>query len=183
MRNGDPLVSVTWTAPSCPPVLVGFEPTVSATPEQTEILMRLIERLADPGTWLPADSWEQREVRGYVPSRFAVCYGEFRPTPRGMERSEVLSLLPARAREILGGKDVFTQSGLFSGRTGDIRPHTDYCSDVTVDEARTLQAELGAGAPTKKGAATTRFEFAAPAPSRETVVIEFEPYLPHGGLG
>ena len=159
-----------------------MQPAVSATPEQAEILVRLIERLADPGSWLPAESWEQREPRGYVPSRFAVCYGEGgRPTPQGMERSRALSLLPAGARDILGGKDVFDLSGLYSGGPGDIRPTTDYCSDVTVDEARKLEEALDAGAPTKKGgSARLNYEFAAPAPSRETVGISFEPYLPHG---
>jgi hypothetical protein len=156
-----------------------LQPTERATPEEAEILVRLIERLADPGSWLPADSWEQREVRAYVPSRYAVCYGESPPTPQGMERSDVLNLLPAGARDILGGKDVFTQSSLHS-EGGDIRPTTDYCSVVTVDEARTLQAEFDAGAPTGKSGDRVRYAFAAPAPSRQTIAIKFEPYLPHG---
>jgi hypothetical protein len=178
VRNGDPLVEVAWSAPQCPPE-VSVQPAVSATPEQAEILVRLVELLADPGSWLPAESWEQREPRGYVPSRFAVCYGATQAMP--MERSRALSLLPAGARDMLGGKDVFDLSGLYSGGPGDIRPTTDYCSDVTVDEARRLAEALDAGAPTNKGgSARLNYEFAAPAPSRETVAISFEPYLPHG---
>lgn len=181
VRNGDPLVEVAWSG-SCPPD-ASVQPAERATPEQAEILERLIERVADPGSWLPAESWEQREPRGYVPSRFAVCYGATPPTPqaRSMERSRALSLLPAGARDILGGKDVFEVSGMYSGGPGDLRPTTDYCSDVTVDEARKLADALDPGVPTQKGGgARLNYEIAAPAPSRETVDIYFEPYLPHG---
>jgi hypothetical protein len=73
---------------------------------------------------VPADAWEDAEIRPYVPSRYAVCYwmergGDYvppstlpTPTPRlprlrgdYVSPSTVLRFFPAQARQILAGKD------------------------------------------------------------------------------
>ena len=51
-----------------------------------------------PASWLPPRAWEDRTIRAYVPSRFAVCYqGLWRP----IETPQILAGLPARAAEAL----------------------------------------------------------------------------------
>jgi hypothetical protein len=66
IRDGDSMQDLSWSDPDLP------------------------GRLADPGSWLPASAWADREIRGYVPTRYAACLG-----------SGVLELLPAAARDIL----------------------------------------------------------------------------------
>jgi hypothetical protein len=131
-------------------------------------LERLEARLTDPESWLPASAWADRETRAYVPSRYEVCYGAF-PPRRVTEPSHILSLLPAAAADILRGKDT--------------------CSDITVDEARTLAKALEDGGPARMadpdgtfrtGYFRLEYRFESPAQGHEGVAIAFEPYLPHG---
>jgi hypothetical protein len=63
-------------------------------------------RLADPGSWLLASAWADREIRGYVPSRYAVC--PMSSSGVGFDR------LPAAARDILlaGATLTYGKSGL-----------------------------------------------------------------------
>ena len=66
IKDGDRLQDVSWSDPDLPGML------------------------ADPGSWLPASAWADREIRGYVPTRYVAC-----PEPG------VLEQLPAAARDIL----------------------------------------------------------------------------------
>ena len=136
---------------------------------------RLVARLADPASWLPASAWEDREIRAYVPSRYVVCYGDGEWPPQRIEQSRILTLLPAPAAELLRAKDRREEG------------HT-YCSDLTTEEARALAKALDDGGPhngfgDERGPATTsrlEYRFEAPGPTRGTIEIFFEPYLPHG---
>ena len=153
-------------------------------------LERLEARLTDPASWLPASAWEDRETRAYVPSRYAVCYGTSPPT-RATEPSRILNLLPAAAADILRGKVRTPFNGLYKPTPREIRPVTDYCSDVPIDEARLLAKALEDAGPTEKadpdgtfrtGHFRLDYEFEGPAEGQEGVSIYFEPYLPHGEI-
>src|SRR5262245_2969549 len=39
----------------------------------------LIERIAEPASWLPASAWEDREVRPFVPASYSVCFTGLEP--------------------------------------------------------------------------------------------------------
>ncbi len=155
-------------------------------------LERLEARLTDPALWLPAGAWADRETRAYVPSTFAVCFGTSPPT-RVTEPSRILSLLPAAAADMLRGKDRRPVTGLVHMRAqGGIRPIpvTDYCTDMTIDEARTLAKALEDAGPREKadpdGTFRTDFsrldyQFEGPTQGQESSIY-FEPYLPHGEI-
>jgi hypothetical protein len=153
VRNGNRLVRVDWARD----------------------VKGLVARLADPASWLPASAWEDREIRAYVPSRYVVCYGDGEWPPQQIELSRILTLLPAPAAELLRARDRREEG------------HT-YCSDLTTEEARALAKALDDGGPQnglgdERGPARTyrlEYRFEAPGPTRETIEIFFEPYLPHG---
>ena len=88
-------------------------------------LTRLYARLSDPGSWLPASAWLEREVRAYVSSKYAVCYGGGLPDQH-VERSSVLALLPAAARDLLG--DAPLRQGPLFGEPGNFRRTYEYCA-------------------------------------------------------
>jgi hypothetical protein len=164
------------------------------TVDRTSDLERLEARLTDPASWLPESAWADRETRAYVPSRFSVCYGTS-PPARATEPSRILSLLPAAAADMLRGKDRTPLTGVVHmPAPGGVRPITvtDYCSAMTIDEARTLAKALEDAGPTEKEDPADRtfrtdssrldYEFEGPAQDQDGVVIYFEPYLPHGEI-
>jgi hypothetical protein len=137
-------------------------------------LERLVARLTDPASWLPASAWQDREITAYEPSRYAVCYG----APQRIEPSRIFSLLPAPAVALLRTKERKEE-----GATGL------YCSDATTQEARELTAALDDGGPAQGELGDGRgperayhlvWQFEVPGSRRETVRIFIEPYLPHG---
>ena len=69
---------------------------------------RLRERLADPASWLPASAWEDRRIRAYVAPRYSIKY---HARPKTLERSRILSLLPAPAEDMLRAKDAVAEYG------------------------------------------------------------------------
>ena len=73
-----------------------------------EFPKRLRERLADPASWLPASAWADRRIRAYVASRYEIWYGA---QPQTLERSRILSLLPATAEDLLRAKDAVPGQG------------------------------------------------------------------------
>jgi hypothetical protein len=75
---------------------------------------------------VPANGWEDPELKPFVPSRYSVCYGDY----GSAEPSTVLPFFPAPARAILQGAATF---------------HRDQaeCSVVTTDEAHALLEILG----------------------------------------
>jgi hypothetical protein len=197
--EGESLVRYSCATPEAPlgsePLQVPYWVTIDVhnvghlvSVDRASDLERLEARLTDPVSWLPASAWADRETRAYVPSRFAVCYGTSPPT-RATEPSRILSLLPAAAADMLRGEDRTPFHGSYLAAPGDIRPLTDYCSDMTIDEARPLARALEDAGPTKKadpdGTWRTdyvqlNYEFEGSAEGLEGVFVSFEPYLPHG---
>jgi hypothetical protein len=142
-------------------------------------LKQLVVRLIDPASWLPASAWERRELRAYVPTKFAVCYGGW-PPDQPIEPSRILSLLPVPAEDLLRAKDRTRTEGRF-GSPGHFHVVSDHCSDVTSEEARALAATFdAAGFERFMPAVRLAYRFETPGPNEETVHIYFEPYLPHG---
>ena len=84
----------------------------------------------------PASAWVDRELRAYVPSTYAVCYGGW-PPDQPIEPSRLLTLLPPRPRTCCAPKDTTRKEGLF-GSPGDFHVVVDHCSDVTNEEAHML---------------------------------------------
>jgi hypothetical protein len=142
-------------------------------------LDRLQERLADLASWLPASAWADREIRAYVPSTYAVCYGGW-PPDQPIEPSRLLTLLPAAAEDLLRAKDMTRKEGLF-GSPGDFHVVVDHCSDVTNEEAHMLaQVFDDAGFEPFMPASRLGYRFETPGQNEKNAQIYFEPYLPHG---
>ena len=161
----------------------------AATPQQRHALERLVGRLTNPESWLPASAWKQRKFRAYVPSRFQVCAGaqvvsdldkprQGRLVPISPART--VALLPAAAQNVLRGRDWSAQA-LRLTRTSARRVYGG-CFDVATEEARSLAKALDGARPAiarKGGGINLNYTFDAPGPSRQ-VWISFGPYLPHG---
>jgi hypothetical protein len=154
---------------------------------QAKFPKRLRERLADPASWLPASAWEDRQIRAYVASRYAIYYGGLFQT---IEWSRMLPLLPATAADLLRAQDAVPSQGLTGGGDLPVIPITRYVSDLTTEKARALARALDdAGLNEKKPQAQLAYLFEARGTSvdlpgkgrvRNQVFIAFEPYLPHG---
>jgi hypothetical protein len=143
---------------------------------------RLAERLADAASWLPASAWKDRQIRAYVASRYAISYQAY---PQALERSRVLSLLPAAAEDLLRAKDAVTEQWI---------PTDHYVSYLTTEEARAGaqaldDAGLKRGKNSNLGELGYGFEIPgtsvdSPFPEkgrvRNEVLIYFEPSLPDG---
>ena len=111
------------------------------TPEGVELVRSGVVKprmFVAPYHWsdLPEGAWADHVSKPFVPSKYAVCYelnGE-----RNVPGTTVLGFFPARARDILRGKDHTNPNNPsvcpFSGFPG---------SEVTTDEARTLLNILG----------------------------------------
>src|SRR5829696_5304343 len=151
---------------------------------------RLLERLADPASWLPASAWEDGEIRAYVASRYSVKY---HARPKTLERSRILSLLPAPAEDVLRAKDAVPELGqLGSPAFPPLLPITTYSSNLTTEEARALaQALDDAGLKRGRRLGELVYSFEIPGtsvdpprpekgPVRNEVFIFFWPYLPNG---
>jgi hypothetical protein len=131
-------------------------------------LDRLVARLTDPASWLPGRAWNVREIRAYVPSRFAVCFAG--PLPP-IEPSRLFTLLPESAQGLLRARDF---------APGAFGP----CTDLTTEEARVLREALdAAGLEQFEGIRIApyvlSYRLKIPGPIR---AIVFEPYLPHGEI-
>jgi hypothetical protein len=151
---------------------------------------RLLERLADPASWLPASAWEDRQIRAYVAPRYSVKY---HARPKTLERSRILSLLPAPAEEMLRAKDAVPELGqLGSPAFPPLLPLTTYSSTLKTEEARALaQALDDAGLKRARRLGELVYSFEIPGtsvdpprpekgPVRNEVSIFFWPYLPNG---
>jgi hypothetical protein len=156
------------------------------TANSNEFPKRLRERLADPASWLPASAWEDRRLRAYVPSRYAVSYGGLFQTT---ERSRILSLLPARAGDLLRDRDAVPRRRGYDGGGFTRTSLTYYVSDVTTEEARALVKALDDAGLKRDGGLGYSFEIPGTSvdpppplkgPVRPVVFIGFSPYFPHG---
>jgi hypothetical protein len=151
---------------------------------------RLRERLAEPASWLPASAWEDRQTRAYVAPKYSISY---HAQPQTLDRSRILSLLPATAADMLRDKGAVAEYGqLGSPAFPPLLPITAYVSELTTEEARALaQALDDAGLKQDKGLGELGYSFEIPGtsvdpprpekgPVRNKVFIGFRPYLPDG---
>jgi hypothetical protein len=118
-------------------VLLAREGDRLVSVEQTSGLAQLTARLTDPASWLPPSAGEGLEIRAYVPSRYAVCYGAW-PPDRSLQPARILTLLPAAAQDVLRARDSRQRA-----RTDDSGVlGYDACSEMTTEEARVLAETL-----------------------------------------
>jgi hypothetical protein len=155
-----------------------------ATPEQLSALRRVETLLTDPASVLPPGAWAVREVRAYVPSHYAVCIYSAPPK----DASQLLSMLPARAADLLRDKsrtgsedDVVSNIDQEPGHMVVVGRSVTYCFTIETAEAREV-AEALSGLDRETGWTNFALAFRLAegvnnfAPTR----IWFEPYLPHG---
>jgi hypothetical protein len=152
---------------------------------------RLRQRLANPASWLPASAWANRQIRAYVASSYAISYYAL---PQTLERSRILSLLPARAADMLSAKDAVAEHGQLGFGGFPLLPVTSYVSVLTTEEARALaQALDDAGLKRDRPASGLGYSYKIPGtsvdpprpekgPVQNEVFIGFSPYLPHGEM-
>jgi hypothetical protein len=169
VRNGNRLISVDWEDPG---IDLQKDDGTIATPEQVNALVRVDALVTNAAAWLPASAWEDRKIRAYVPSRYAVCLAEA-GSPLPIEPSSFLPLLPETAQVLLRARE-------FAPAPWGGPP----CTDLTTEEARALgQALTAAGLEQFKDRRIAPYVLAyrleIPGPTR---AIIFEPYLPHGEI-
>ena len=80
-----------------------------------------------------------RRIRAYVPSRYEIWYGA---QPQTLERSRILSLLPATAEDLLRAKDAVPTQGDIGTPGFPPHPVTSYHSVLTTEEARAVTQAL-----------------------------------------
>jgi hypothetical protein len=156
-----------------------FEGTI-ATPEQLSALRRVDALLTDPASVLPSSAWAVREVRAYVPSHYGVCIDTSPPK----DASQVLSLLPPRAAEVLRRKSRTRLDGEVveareAGRTVVLGLSVTYCSKLTTEEAREV-ADAVSGLARHPWPLSLIYDVAEPVDNLNPTTISFDPYLPDG---
>ena len=144
--DGDRLVRLQWRGIGNDPredawVHEHFDGRI-ATLEQLSALRRVDALLTDPASVLPSSAWAVREVRAYVPSHYAVCIYTWPPK----DASQLLSMLPARATDMLSGKSRTRFDGetvQYTDGAGILRGRSvTYCSKLTTEEARKVAESL-----------------------------------------
>jgi hypothetical protein len=180
LSDGDRLLRLGWHT-ACHPTDLGCDGT-TATAEQVAALRRVDALVTDPASVLPASAWAVREVRAYVPSHYAVCIDTSPPK----EASHLLSLLPARAAELLRGKSRTqiggeVQEAREGGRVVVLGQSVRYCFKVETEQAREVADALSGLDPEPgwKGFALA-YRVAEPVDKLNPTWIWFEPYFPHG---
>jgi hypothetical protein len=162
-----------------------FEGTI-ATPDQLSGLRRVDALLTDPVSVLPSSAWADRQIRAYVPSQFAICVTTTPPT----DLSNLLSLLPARAEELLRDKSwTRSESDVVTNTREDQRMRVmgswvEYCSKAPTEEAREVAEALsGLDRHTRgDGEYSQAYLVAEGVKDWEVTSIRFEPYFPHGAF-
>jgi hypothetical protein len=156
-----------------------------ATPEQLSALARVEALLTDPVSVLPSSEWAVRKVRAYVPSHYAVCIATSPPK----DASQLLSLLPARAADLLRDNSRTRSDGQpYGAREPDGpmvvlgRSVTD-CYTLTTEEAREA-AEAVSGLESAPGSGTHWLAYRVAKGTNwwEETTISFEPYFPDGQI-
>jgi hypothetical protein len=181
VRNGGRLGRVVWHQD---PPYKNEHAYPLATRAEATALQRLIARVTEPESWLPASAWKDREIRAYVPSRYSITY---EATSKTMAASRILSMLPAPARELLRSTDRKRVRAFHStwspGRSIKWAPYYSYVSELPTDDARALADALdraGLEVDWVAEAQVLSYRFDVRAPAGTTVRITFEPILPHG---
>jgi hypothetical protein len=160
-----------------------FEGTI-ATPEQVSDLRRIDALLTDPASVLPPSAWAVREVRAYVPSHYAVCIDTAPPK----DASQLLSLLPARAADVLRDKsptssenDVLTNIDQEPGHMVVVGRSVTHCFKLTTEEAREVAKALaGLDQDQNFHGVVLAYRVAEAVNNLNPTSIWFEPYFPHG---
>jgi hypothetical protein len=116
------------------------------TAKQEHALKLLDARLADPASWLPASAWADQGNKVYVPTTYRVCYGGKTET---VERDRLLHAIPGPVQELLEARDAerthdFNMYVGFGDYVHGVRI-TDYCSELTTEEARDVVRGLDDG--------------------------------------
>jgi hypothetical protein len=179
----DRLVHVEWDNPQYSAGAPNSAIWVTATREQERELERLNALLANPTEGLPASAWQEKQVRAYVPSTFAVCWSGWpaEPSDPQSDASRIVSLLPPAARDLLRSKQTTRRTWKRGWAGGPYYPSAEDCAKVPTAEARSLAAALdGAGIERIDRAAGLHYSFDLPGRSRETGLITLEPLLPDG---
>ena len=151
-----------------------------ATPEQLPALRRVDALLTDPARVLPSSAWADREIRAYVPSHYAVCMATSPPK----QASQLLSLLPPAAAQVLRGKTRTREDGEVveareAGRTVVLGRSVTYCSKLTTDDSREVASALSGLEPRTRHSRLA-YLVAEPIKNLNPTEIWFEPYFPHG---
>jgi len=158
----------------------------NATPEQLSVLRRVAALLNDPASVLPASAWAVRKVRAYVPSHYAVCIDTSPPK----DASALLSLLPARAAELLRDKGRIRSDGgtqAISDGTVVETPGAIDCYKVETEDAREV-ADALSGLVREEGWGTHWLRWRvdeAPVGTQAAwnpTDITIEPYFPDGRI-
>ena len=175
----------------------GYEPSdvpedTRATADQARALERLLARVIDPASWLPAAAWADQDVRVYVPSHYEVCYGPLTPmspgfgSPLDVRREPLLEGLPGPVQELLGATEA---SAGWSHETGGPRRTRFYCSNLTADEAHRVIGGLDDAGMDRTGSRFTglfsqaTFGYAFPVQDPiGTAVLRLNPRLPDGAV-
>jgi len=128
-----------------------------------------------PASWLPPRAWEDREIRAFVPSRWAVCY---QGLTRTIAPSRIVDRLPPPAVRLLraGSPHVRSEGGWLRGFDGA-------CSVLTTEDAHALVEALEeAGLRQDEFQKVFRLAYyvGTQGPVDQQSVIWFEPILPHG---
>ena len=156
-----------------------------ATPEQLSALRRVHALLTDPASVLPSSAWAEQKVRAYVPSHYAVCIDSSPPK----DASELLSLLPARAADVLRDKSRTRRDGepygsLYpDGPMGVLGQSVEDCYKLATEEAREVAGTLS-GLESAAGSGThwLAYRVAKGATWWQATTISFDPYFPDGRI-
>jgi hypothetical protein len=152
-----------------------------ATPEQLLALRRVHALLTDPASVLPSSAWAEQKVRAYVPAHYAVCIETSPPK----DASELLSLLPARAAELLRDESLARRDGELygalrpDGPMGVLGQSVEDCYKLATEEAREVAGTLS-GLDPKAPAHHLAYRVAKGTNWWEETAISFEPYFPDG---
>lgn len=153
----------------------------------------LTTRLVDPASWLPPSAQGDLEIRAYVPSEYAACWGT---SPPSSDPSRILPLLPAAASELLRSRNTDRQP---YGRPESPDGY-DLCAVITAKEARGIVDALERSGLERGGAwhetgspeltpdearaagweGNYRLAYLFDSPHGGDGRINFNPVLPHG---
>jgi hypothetical protein len=95
----------------------------------------LVERIAEPASWLPASAWEDRALRPFVPASYSVCITGLDPR---ISVAEIATALPARVGDLVRAR----QWG--ENHAGPVMWF--WCTEMATEDARTFAEALDAAA-------------------------------------
>jgi hypothetical protein len=136
---------------------------------------RLPARLAYPGSWLPTDAWRDRRIRGFVPSRYAVCLGQALPAGvPGLAPVDIWDRLPEPTRNLIRSKAVED----LAPERNDQDPRCLY--QVSTDDARAIAVAFDEAGLRRESDDGLSYTF--PIGHRYPGIIQLLVVLPDGGV-